>query len=443
MTERLIVVGGGAGGPSAAAKAKREKPSLDVHIFERGPHVSYAACPTPYYIGGRIADADAMIARTPERFARDGIEVHLGHEVTAIDPEAGTATDADGTHWAYDYLVYAAGAHSHRPPIPGLDSPHVYTLKDLRDAQRIKQRLDARPVRRALVMGAGYIALEMAEALRERGVQTTILHGGERPLRLLAPELSALLAAELERNGVRYVPGVVFQGVAADEQEASVATDGETYAGDIVIAALGVRPTVDLARATGIALGETGAVVTNDHQETNLERIYAAGDCTEVRHRVSDCPAYLPLGDIANKQGRVAGANIGGGEVRFPGALGSQSVKLFDLEVALTGLNDEQAARAGFSPVAAQVTARSRAGAYPGGQPLHVRLLAEKTSGRLLGAQLVGAEGAVGRTNVVAAALDRCMSVIELMALDLCYAPPYSPVWDPLHIAAQACAKRL
>ncbi|MBP6875281.1 MAG: FAD-dependent oxidoreductase [Candidatus Eisenbacteria bacterium] len=486
MSERLVVIGGGAAGSSVAAKARRSRPDLEVHMFERGPHVSYMSCPTPYYIAGRIADAGRLVARTPEQFERSGVRVHLGTAITAIDfargivraehgqgarGERGHGESAGGESWPFDYLAYASGASSLVPRIPGIEHEAVVTLKDLKDAVRIKEAIRARGARSAIILGAGLIAMEMAETFRALGLETRILHHADRPLRRLTPSFSETIRKELEKQGVEYLPeteAIAIEPACGEAQPAGAlrspgtaegracgarvhTSDGRAFEADLVLAALGIRPNVDLAREAGIALGSSGAIATDDRMRATVSgdsgrapaagRVYAAGDCAEAWHRILRKPVFFPFGDVANRQGRVAGSNIAGQEARFPGVVGSWCCKIFDLEVAHSGLCDEEAQAAGIDMISAQVTASTRARAYPGSQPVQLRILAERTTGRLLGAQAIGTEGAVSRVNVVAAGLHRGMTLEELAQIDLCYAPPYAPAWDPLHLAASEALK--
>jgi NADPH-dependent 2,4-dienoyl-CoA reductase/sulfur reductase-like enzyme len=441
--KRLIVIGGGAAGPSVAAKAKRVDPDLDIQMFDRGPHVSYAACPTPYFIAGRIPKPERLIARTPEKFAQAGINVHLETGIEQLDLAAGEAVDTRGQRWAFDRVAYTTGAASYRPAIPGADAAGVFSLKDLADAIAIERYVSERRARRAIILGAGLIAMEMAEAFRARGLETTVLYRGAFPLRRLGEEFGALVREELERQGVTFVAGVETRAIEASAGGLRVETATGAFDADLVLAALGIRPQTALAAEAGIALGASGAVATDARQRTNHEHVYSAGDCAEATLRITGRPGYYPYGDVANKQGRVAGANLGGEEAEFAGVLGSWCVKVFDLEVAATGLTLEEARAADLEAVAVTVRAGSRAGAYPGAQPLHLRLVAQRGSGRLLGAQAAGADQVVGRVDAVAAGLHRGMTAADLAQLDLCYAPPFAPVWDPLHIAASECLKQI
>ncbi|MFH1144649.1 MAG: FAD-dependent oxidoreductase [Candidatus Eisenbacteria bacterium] len=443
MTQRLIIIGGGAAGSSVAAKAKRVKPDLEVHMFDQGPHVSYSACPTPYYIGGVIPDAEQLIARRPEQFEKSGIHVHLNTGIVSLDPQAGRARDSQGQDWPFDQAAYTTGAHSFIPSIPGIEHEGVFALKDLRDAMRIKDFIREHRARRGVILGAGLIAMEMAEAFRELDLATTILYRGTLPLKKLGEDFARIVLQELESRGVAFLPGTEVMAIERGERGLEVVTADRRHEADLVLVALGILPATRLAAASGLRLGASQAVATDAQQRTNFENVYTAGDCAEAFDRVARRPDYFPFGDVANRQGRVAGANIAGQAAAFPGVVGSWCCKVFGLEVAQTGLTEEAARAAGFQPTAAQVTARSRAHAYPGSQPVQIRLIAEQAAGRLLGAQAVGAEGAVTRVNVVAAGLHCGMTVADLAQIDLCYAPPYSPSWDPLHLVAAECLKKL
>ena len=442
MEERIVVVGGGAGGPSAAAKAKRINPDLDIHMFEAGPHVSYAACPTPYFIANVIPNEEQLIARTPEAFEKSGIHVHLNTAVEALDFLQGVAVDSTGEKWPFDKLVYTTGASSMLPDIPGANLGRVFTLKSLHDAIRIKSFIETHKPRSAIILGAGFIALEMCETFRLRGLDTTVLYRGTQPAKRMGEELSGIVLEEMNANGVHFFPGVEPMAIVEEGDLLRVETNDGSFSADMVLVALGVHPNIELAESNGILIGETGAIRTDASQRTNRQNVFSAGDCAEVFNLVSRQPDFIPLGDVANKQGRVAGENIGGQESEFLGVVGSWCFKFFELEVAYTGLNETEARQAGFHPVSGFVTVQSRATSYPGSHPLHIRLVADRPTGRLLGAQMVGKEGAVSRANVVAACLHRTTAVEELSLMDFCYAPPFSPSWDPLHIAAQECLKQ-
>ncbi|NNJ13377.1 FAD-dependent oxidoreductase [Chloroflexales bacterium ZM16-3] len=444
--ERVVVIGGGAAGMSAAAKAKRGNPSLEIVSYERSGYVSYGACGLPYAIKGEIARVEDVVVRTPAQFAKQGIAVFVRHEVLAIDPSAGALTvrnlDSGETFVDhFDKLLIAAGGSASRIPVPGADMPGVFTLRNVEDALAIKAWLgDMRPTR-GVIVGGGYIGLELAEALAAHGVSLTVVERLPQLQPSLDVEMAAHVQAELERQGVdvRLEHGV--EGLSGDERVREVTAGGVRFPAEIVIMAAGVRPSVGLACAAGVALGPTGAIAVDDHQRTNLPGIWSAGDVAESLNLVTGKPTWVPLGTTANKQGKVAGENIGGGDARFGGIVGTSVVKIFDIAAASTGLSEARAQAEGFAVKTVSATAGSRAHYMPGHQPIHVKLVYEVGTGRLLGGQLVGREGISKRVDIIATALHAGWTVEQLSELDLAYAPPFSPVWDPILVAANLAKK--
>lgn len=441
MSTRVVIVGGVAAGMSAAAKARRMDPRLEIVVYERSGYVSYGSCGFPYAIKGEIARVEDVVVRTPEQFARQGITALVGHEVLAIDPRAGTLQVRDrhsgaefSDHW--DELVLTTGGVASRPPLPGAELPGVFTLRTVEDALAIRGWIEERRPTRGAIIGGGYIGLEMAEALAAHGIALTLVERLPQVLPNLDPELAAHVQAELTRQSVDVRLDQPVEGLAGDERVREVAAGGQRIPAEIVILAMGVRPGVELARAAGITLGPTGAVAVDDHQRTNLAHVWAAGDVAEAHHRVTGKPAWVPLGTTANKQGRVAGENLAGGDARFAGIVGTAVVKVFDLEAASSGLSEARARAEGYDVQTVSATANSRAHYMPGHQPIHVKLVYEAGSRRLLGGQLVGREGVAKRVDTIAAALHQGWTVDELAELDLSYAPPFAPVWDPILVAA-------
>jgi NADPH-dependent 2,4-dienoyl-CoA reductase/sulfur reductase-like enzyme len=450
MGSRLIVVGGVAAGMSAAAKAKRVNREMEVVVYEKSPYISYAACGMPYYIAGDILDYRRLLARTPEQMEKQGVEVHVRHEVTGIDPGARTVTvrDLEGGREStqqYDKLVLATGAAPVRPSIPGLNSKGVYELRKLEDGITLQRvltgHMDPRP-RRAVILGGGYVGVEMAETFRRLGLEVTMLiRSGQVMRKTLDDDVRALLEEELAHQGVEVVKGtpIAFEG---GDQVAAVVTEDGRYPCDIVLLGIGVSPGgVPLARAAGVALGATGAIATDDHMRTNVSGVYAAGDCAEVFHLITGEPAYIPLGSTANKQGRVAGENAAGGEATFGGVVGTMVVRGFELAVARTGLTEAEARAAGYAVRGTMIKAMDRSGYFPGAAPIHVKLIVDEGSARLLGGQIVGKDGVAKRIDVLATALHQRLTVTDLQRLDLSYAPPFAPVWDPILVAANVAAK--
>ncbi len=447
---RVIVIGGVAAGMSAASQAKRRVPAARVTVFERGPYISYGACGMPYNIEDPERNMEDLVVLSPAE-ARDkrGIDLHLRHEVTAIDPDAGRVTVQDleaGTERTegYDALVIATGARAARLPLPGMDLPGVFVLRELSDGVAVKRMLSTSP-RKAVVVGAGYIGMEMAHVLTARGLQVTIIEKLPQILPGWSAETVSAVEEELDRHGVTWHTGVTLEGAEAgtDGHVAAVLTDAGRFEADLVLVAVGVRPNVELASAAGLRIGETGAIWASQHQQTSHEAIFTAGDCSEAYHRLLRKNVWIPLGTTANKQGRVAGANAIGGRERFVGIVGTAGFVVFDLEVARSGIGEEQAAREGFEPVSVTIRQRSRAHGIPGGVPVKVSLVADAPTGILLGGEIVGRDGAALRSNVLAAALAAHMTVADLQGLDLVYAPPFAPVWDPILVAANQLAKRV
>ncbi|GAA6748308.1 FAD-dependent oxidoreductase [Thermus brockianus] len=440
MGKRMVVVGGVAGGASAAAKAKRENPELEVVVYEKSGWVSYGACGLPYVLSGEIPSLAKLVARTPEEFRKQGVLVHTRHEVVDINPHERVLTVFDHREGRtfqdrYDYLVLATGARPTLPPIPGTEQAGVYTLRSMEDGERLLRALEG--ARRAAILGAGYIGLEVAEAFRKRGLEVTLLEAKERPLPHWDEEVGTLLKGELERHGVEVWTGVRVLAIGGAGRVEAVETSEGVVPADLVLVATGVRPNTELAQAMGVALGPTGAIATDQEMRTNLEGVFAAGDVAESFHRVLGRPYWLPLGDVANKHGRTAGSVIAGKEALFHGVVGTAIFKAFGLAVATTGLPLEAALKEGYRAKKVFIQSRDGAHYYPGSAPLWVELVYEEGTGRLLGGAVVAHGHGALRVDVLAALLHRGGTLEDLLALDLAYAPPYSPVWDPLLIAAQ------
>jgi len=398
----------------------------------------------PYYIGDVIKDEKRLIARTPEKFRETGVDVRIDTRVEEIDPQAKRVRLAGGETLPYDILVLGTGTKPLMPGIPGEEREGVFTLKKLTDALRIKAWLKEVPCRKVIIVGAGFIGMEMTEAIGNLGIETQVFHRGTLPVNRWDPEFSKAVLAELERHQVGFVTEVEVRAVEEGKKYRLrlVTNRGEDEA-DMILIAVGIRPETELARRMGLPLGKNGAIRVNFSQRTPQEGVYAVGDCAESFHRVSGQWVNIPLGDIANKQGRVAGRNIGGGSAVFPGIVGSQCFKVFDLEVAATGLDEREATQSGFHPASTLVWGNSIAGSMPGNKKLGLKLIAEKTTGKLLGAQSVGEAGAVSRINTLACALWADLTIDDLGWLALAYSPPFGGAWDPIHIAAQALRRQL
>jgi NADPH-dependent 2,4-dienoyl-CoA reductase/sulfur reductase-like enzyme len=455
MTERLVVIGGDAAGMSAASRARRRRDpdDLEVVAFERGPYTSYSACGIPYFVSDAVAEVDQLVARSPEQHRRNGIDVRMGHEVVAIDVHRrrvrvrdvagggpGAARDEP-----FDQLVVATGAVPHRPELPGADADGIFGVQTLADGVAVRRAIDERDPRHAVVVGGGYIGLEMAEALVERGVDVTLVDRTEQPMAAtLDEDIGALVSDALRAVGVTLRMGDAVESFDADGGRVrAVRTAEETLPADVVILGMGVRPNTGLAGEAGIALGDTGGIVTDSRMETSVGGVWAAGDCVESVDRVTGRRVVIPLGTHANKQGRVIGINVTGGDARFPGVVGTAASKICKYEVARTGITERIAADVGLAVVAATIESTTRAGYFPGAAPITVKIVAARDDGRIVGAQIVGKEGAAKRIDVLATAIWNRMPVEEVASLDLSYAPPFSPVWDPVLIAARKAADLL
>ena len=421
---RLVVIGGVAAGLSAAARARRLDASLEIVVLEKGETVSYGACGLPYYIEGRVREPEQLVVYTPEYFARErNIAVRTGAQVTAIQHARREVQLAGGGERVrYDRLVIATGARPALAP----SQPNQFNLHTLDDARRLKQFLQEQRPRQAVVIGGGYIGLEAADALRRNGLRVAIYERNVNILHRDDPELTAAVRQHLERFHIGLETG--FRGEAPEA--------------DVVVLAAGIRPNVELAAEAGVECGRTGAIRVDEQMRTNLGGVFAAGDCAETTHRITGCPAYVPLGTTANKMGRVAGANAAGGRERFAGIVGTAIVSVCGMAIGHTGLSAAQARAAGLQPVAARIDSLDRP-RYFMGKPIAVELVADGATGRLLGGAITGEEGVAGRINVIATALQSGLRVEEFEGLDLCYAPPFAPVWDPVLIAAQQLRKLL
>jgi NADPH-dependent 2,4-dienoyl-CoA reductase/sulfur reductase-like enzyme len=431
---RLVVIGGVAAGMSAAARARRVDRSLEILVLERGQHVSWAACGLPFYVSGRVASLDDLILHTPDYFRRErNIDVRTGAEVVAIQPARRQVVLRHGERISYDKLVIACGARPVRD-LPGADLPHVFTLHTLEDGRRLREFIEQRRPQRAVVVGAGYIGLEVADALAERGLCVTVLEASPYILGRQDRELTEIVTRHLGARGIQFRLGTRVSAIQAEGVEGTPA--------DLIVVATGVRPNVELAAEAGIELGRHGAIRVNERMETNLAGVYAAGDCAETVHVVTGAPVYIPLGTTANKMGRVAGANAAGRRERFPGVAGTLIVALRDLAVAMTGLSSTEARQAGFSPVSVRIEAPDRS-RYMGSDPTWVELVADRNTTRLLGGSVIGKRGVAGRINVLAAAITAGMTTEQFAQLDLAYTPPVAPVWDPLLVAANQLRRAL
>lgn len=448
--ERLVVIGGDAAGMSAASQARRRRPDLDIIVFERSPHTSYSACGIPYYVGKVVEDIDALIARSPETFhEKYDIDARILHEVREIDlrqrqVQVHNLETGETRGEPFDQLLIATGAVPLSPDVPGAEAQGIYGLSTLASGIAVRRAVDQENPQHAVIVGGGYIGLEMAEGLVRRGLKVALVERLPQVMNTLDPDMGALVSQALREVGVTLYLEESLQGFdSSDGRVQAVVTERRTLPADLVILGMGVRPNSKLAGDAGIRLGEKNAIEVDGCMRTEVEGIWAAGDCVQSFHLVSKKPFYVALGTVANKQGRVAGLNIGGGSASFPGVVGTAVSKICAVEVARTGLQENELQDLGLEYIHATIESRTRAGYYPGAGHITVKVLAEKDSGRLLGGQIVGTEGAAKRIDVLATALYAGLTVQEMINLDLSYAPPYAPVWDPVLIAVRQVAKQV
>ncbi len=442
MKPRLVVVGGVAAGPKAAAKAKRCNPDLEVVIYQEEGAVSYGGCGLPYYISGQIKERRQVVARTIEQFAQDAIQVKLKHRVEEIDLKEKKVVVRNletGDEFAdyYDKLVLATGSFPIRPQVPGAELQGVFYLRSIFDADLLRERLSSDLIRKVVVVGGGYIGLEMAESLQELGKEVTVVEQAPQILTLFDQDMARLVQRYLEKKGLAILVNEGLQEIKGQQGRVyALRTSKQEIQTDAVLLSLGIRPRVELARQAGLRIGETGAIWVNERMETSAEDIFAAGDCVETTHLVTGKKVWIPLGSTANKQGRVVGINVGGGSAIFPGVLGTTICKVFDFNVAKTGLNMQEAQRAGFSPLQAIVRGYSAAHYYPGMKESVLKVIADQKTGRILGAQSVGEGPSDKFIDVISMALWARLDCLALGSADLAYAPPFSPALAPVIVAA-------
>jgi len=447
---RILVIGGVAAGLSAASKAKRNNPSAEVIVYEKTQDISYGACGLPYFVSGLISEANDLVTISAKDFReKRGIDIRTGCLANSFDPRQRLVylqNLATGVNFSdtYDKLIIATGARAIVPKLPGMELGNIFTIRTLQDGLRLKSAVQNGRVKNAAIIGGGYIGLELAETLSALNIPVTIVEQTDRLMKNVDPEISALILNYLENKGVRVLLNNFVKSIEGNKSIQAVhLQDGNKLGTDLLIPAMGIKPETEFARSGGVQTGHTGAIAVNDRMQTSLRDVYACGDCVEARHRVTGKMTYVPLGTTANKQGRIAGDNATDRPTRFGGIVGTAAIKIFDLEVARSGLT-LNAAREHFPDAAAiEIKSGSRAGYYPGGKELMVRLIFSNTTGRLYGGQIAGEEGAARRIDVIAALLHDKKSVFDLSELDLGYAPPFAPVWDPLLVAANLAIKQV
>lgn len=435
-TRRIIVVGGVAGGASAAARARRVDESAEIHIFERGPYISFANCGLPYHIAGEIEDRSALLIMTPEKmWSRSRVHVHVHHEVVSIHRAEKTIRvrhDGVEENVPYDKLILSPGAKPIVPPLPGADLPNVFSLRDVPDMDRILDFLSERKPKTAAVVGGGFIGLEIAEAFHRRGIHVTIIEKYPHILPLLDAD-----SAQYLQNAILHKDFAILTETEAKSftEHGVELTNGSRVPADLVLLSVGIRPEVELARDAGLEIGITGGMRVNARMETSDPNIYAVGDAAETTHVVTGAPIRIPLAGPANRQGRIAGNNAAGGHALHRGALGTSIVRVLHMTAGYTGLNSAQAAKAGLRFFTSVTVDNQHAGYYPGAKLLRTRILAEEGTGRLLGAQVVGEDGVDKRIDILATAITARMTVFDLESLDLAYSPPFNSTNDPVNTA--------
>jgi len=445
---KLVIIGGDAAGMSAASRTKRLDPAAEVVVIEQTRDVSYSACGMPYNIADPARLMDDLIVRPVEEFQQKmGIQVMTGHRVQSIDPleRMVSAVGPEGKEIdvPYDNLLIATGARPIIPDLPGFDLPGVLALKSLSQGRAIKDYLNTHAVKQVAIIGMGYIGLEMCEAFSNLGLAVTMIKPNPDLLPWMPREMAATVAQELKDNYIRIDAGNTIQAIESTKGRLKVRGDRDAHQADMVLVAVGVRPNSELAANAGLALGPAGAVAVDHGLRTSDQSIFAAGDCADAFHVVTGEKTWIPLALRANRAGWAVADQVCGNGTMLPGIAGTTVFKVFDLEVARTGLNKKEARRAGFEPVEVTITTRSRAHAHPGSTSIQVHMVADQKSGRLLGAQMVGKEGAAHRINAAAVALHGQMTVAQFLQCDLSYAPPFGPVWDPLLTAANQLIKKL
>jgi NADPH-dependent 2,4-dienoyl-CoA reductase/sulfur reductase-like enzyme len=421
---------------------------LEVVAYERTGYVSYGSCGLPYLVAGVVQDASQLIARTPEKFAKQGVETHTHHEVRAIDTAGKSVKVQDldekrGFSVSYDRLVIATGGSAIRPAMEGTDLDGVFVMRNVEDGMAINRFLSERGPRRAVIIGAGYIGVETAEAFVQRGLETTLLSRPPQVLSNFDADVAQLMQDELERNGVTVSVGDPAQAIEGDAQgrARAVVSERGRYETDLVLIAAGVRAESMLAKEAGVEMGVKGAIAVDGRMRTSVPDVYAAGDCAETYHVLLEEPSYVPLGTTANKQGRIAGTNVAGGEAVFQEVVGTTITKAFELGVAVAGLTEKAAQELGLPARSVSIEHGTRAHYYPSPGRIRVKLVWDPEDGRLLGAQIGGPVAEAKRIDVFATALHHGLSIEDLQGLDLSYAPPFAPVWDPILVAANVAAK--
>lgn len=440
MPQKLIIVGGVAAGMSAAAKARRTDPDLDIVVYTQEEHISYAGCGLPYFIGGKIAAEEQLFARTVADFAKQNILVKPLCKVEELRPNQNMVQIRDlkdqlTFEKQYDRLILATGARSFVPNIDGITLDGVFPLRTVRDSLQIKEYLQREKPKKIVIVGGGYIGLEMTENFHEMGCQVSIVERSPHIIPNMDEDMAEIMEQYLIGQGISIHTATSVNGFVGDKVVKSVSTDKGEIEADFVLLAIGVVPNSELAAAVGVELGIKNAIRTNEKSETNLEHIYAAGDCASVRHLVTGNEVYIPLGTTANKQGKVAGENAAGGDASFKGVIGTGIARALEMEVSRTGLSERECKALGISYTSKLIRSKTAAHYCPNSKEIHLKLLVENDTRRVIGGQIVGFAGAAMRIDLLATAITVGATVEQLLDMDLAYSPPFSPVWDPALVA--------
>jgi len=437
MSKRVVVIGGGAAGMSAASRVKRLKPDWDVKVFEATEWVSHAPCGVPYVVEG-ISPKEKLMHYPPEFFIKKrGIDLHLNAKVVEVEQGQVRVQEKDGKHkYEWDYLVFANGASPKLPPIEGIDLEGVFTADLPPDAVAIREYMQKYDVKDVVVIGTGYIALEIAEAFAAQGKNVTLIGRSERVLRKsYDKEITDIVEAKLREHINLRLQELTIR-IEGKERVEKVVTDANEYKADLVVIATGIKPNIELAKQLGVRIGETGAIWTNEKMQTSVENVYAAGDVAETKHIITGRRVWVPLAPPGNKMGYVAGSNIAGNEIHFPGVLGTSITKFMDLEIGKTGLTESEALKEGYDVKTGFIEARTKPHYYPGGKKIWLKAVADKETDKLLGLQAVGSD-VLPRIDAFAITLQAGFTTKDLFFADLAYAPPFAPVWDPLIVLAR------
>ncbi|WP_077210985.1 CoA-disulfide reductase [Bacillus dakarensis] len=440
---KLVVIGGVAAGMSAASKFRRLNPDAKIVVYEKGSYLSYGACGLPYYVSGENDDYTKMIARTKEQFEAMGMEIHLQHEVVKVVPEKKQVMIKDRYSNklfidTYDKLMVSTGTIPLIPPFPGRDLANIHVLKTLEDGIVLKKIADQPSIKDVVIVGGGYIGIEVVEAMLRLGKRVRVVELADRILRTFDSELTEMAEQELVEHGVELNLGEKVEGFIGTDTVQAVQTDKGQYRADLVLLSIGVKPATKFLDGSGISLAENGAVIIDREMRTNVKDVYSAGDCAQVYHKVMEENAFIPLGTNANKCGRLAGANMAGQHQKYVGTLGSAAIKVCNLEMGRTGLSEFEAQNLAIDYSTVFVKSADHPGYYPDQTPIWIKLICEKRTRRILGAQAIGQKGAVLRIDIFAVAIHNGMSADELGMTDLVYAPPFAGVWDAVHIACNA-----